>query len=178
MIRPFLIGLSALALTACAPPAGPRDVEAGPKDIDGYSLASEIVHRSQPGPPSTVPGQCWTHTTLPAVIETVSEHVETAPGVFRSVTDQRIVQNSRDIWFRSPCPATMTADFIASLQRALKARGLYNAPLTGEMDGPTRRAVRRYQAPLGLDTDKLSLGAARELGLATYSLWDLRHQDD
>lgn len=178
MIRPFLIGLSALTLVACAPAMGAHDVETGPKDIDGYSLASEIVSWNQPGPPSTVPGDCWTHTTLPAVIETVTEHSETAPGVFQSVTDQKIVRNRRKVWFRSPCPAQMTPDFIASLQRALKARGLYSAPLTGAMDALTLRAVRRYQAALGLDSDKLSLGAARELGLATYSLWDLRHRDD
>lgn len=178
MIRPILIGLSALCLSACVPATGQPDVDKGPKDIDAYSLASEIVTRTQPGPPSTIPGECWTQTTLPAVIETTTEHVETAPGVFDSVSNQQIVRNRRKIWFRSPCPAQMTPDFIASLQRALKARGLYNLPLTGEMDAPTLAAVHRYQAALGLDTDKLSLGAARELGLVTYSLWDLQHNDD
>ena len=61
----------------------------------------------------------------------------------------------------------MTVDFIASLQRALKARGLYLLPLTGQMDMPTRAALRRFQADRGLDSDRLSLRAARELGLVT-----------
>lgn len=190
MIRTVLTGLCVLALCACAAPGTPfggltggqmrgqADIEKGPKDIDGYSLKDEIVMRSEPGPPSTVPGECWIHTTLPAVIETVTQHNETAPGVFQSVSTQQILQNQRRVWFRTPCPAQMTPDFIASLQRALKARGLFTAPLTGVMDPPTKAAVRRYQSALGLDSDQLSLGAARQLGLAAYSLWDLTHNDD
>lgn len=178
MIRHVLIGLVALPLTACAPQPGTPDVEKGPRDIDAYSLATELVTRTQPGPPSTVPGECWVHETLPAVIETITEHAQTAPGTFETVTRQEIVRNRRLVWYRTPCPAEMTPDFVASLQRALKARGLYTAPLTGEMDGATRQAVRRYQAPLGLDSNVLSLGAARQLGLASYSLWDLKHNQD
>lgn len=187
MIRHFLTGLClsglvALGLAACAPvpgvPDGAQDVQKGPGEIDGYSLAPEIVTRAEPGPPSTIPGECWAHDVLPAVIETVTEHVETTPGVFTTVTRQQIVHDSRPVWFRAPCPAQMTPDFIASLQRALKARGLYRAPLTGAIDGVTRHAVRRYQAALGLDSAKLSLGAARQLGLAAYSLWDLKHNAD
>ncbi|WP_102224999.1 peptidoglycan-binding domain-containing protein [Acidimangrovimonas sediminis] len=178
MIRPFLIGLMALGLAACTGAPGERDVERGPGDIDGYSLASEIVTRTEPGPPSTVPGECWTHTTLPAVIQTTTEHVETAPGVFSTVSHQQIVRQRRKVWFRSPCPAQMTPEFIASLQRALKARGLYTLPLTGRMDAPTRKAVGRYQSSLGLDSDILSTGAARQLGLEAYSLWDLKQNLD
>ena len=187
MIRPFLTGLCltgvlALGLSACTPtpvvPNGTRDVQTGPGDIDGYSLAPEIVTRTDPGPPSTIPGECWAHDVLPAVIETVTEHAETTPGVFTTVTRQKIVHDSRAVWFRAPCPTQETPDFVASLQRALKARGLYDAPLTGVMDGITHHAVRRYQAPLGLDSGKLSLGAARQLGLSAYSLWDLKHNKD
>jgi len=59
----------------------------------------------------------------------------------------------------------MTPEFTATLQRALKARGFYLLPLTGVMDGPTRDAIRRYQHSRGLDSDHLSLAAARELGI-------------
>ena len=38
------------------------------------------------------------------------------------------------------------------------------------MDRLTRRAVRAYQAPLGLDSGILSLAAARKLGLAVVDV--------
>ncbi len=116
------------------------------------------------------------------VIETVSEQVLVsperrgddgrviAPAAFHSETRQKIVQEREEIWFRTPCQTEMTVEFIASLQRALKARGLYVMPLTGQMDMPTRAALRRFQAERGLESDRLSLAAARELGLVTADL--------
>jgi peptidoglycan hydrolase-like protein with peptidoglycan-binding domain len=68
----------------------------------------------------------------------------------------------------------LTEDFVSSLQRALSARGLYSGPISGRMDRQTRRGVRNYQAPLGLDSGILSLAAARKLGLAVIDV----SQDD
>jgi peptidoglycan hydrolase-like protein with peptidoglycan-binding domain len=79
------------------------------------------------------------------------------------------VQDRAQVWFPAPCAADMTLDLIATLQRALKARGFYLLPLTGVYDAPTMAAVRRYQAGRGLDSPKLSLGAARELGIVATS---------
>ena len=59
----------------------------------------------------------------------------------------------------------MTPEFISSVQRALDVRGFYSGALTGRMDARTLRAVRKYQAPQGLDSSVLSLAAARKLGL-------------
>ena len=121
----------------------------------------------------------------PAVIETVTEQVvvtpETrgedgrvlTPATYRTDTRTRIVQDREEVWFRAPCPAEYTVDFVASLQRALKARGFYLLPLTGELDAGTRDAVRRYQAERGLDSPRLSLAAARELGLLPTALEEL-----
>jgi peptidoglycan hydrolase-like protein with peptidoglycan-binding domain len=92
------------------------------------------------------------------------------PASFRSVTQQKIVQDRRDVWFQTPCDDQMTVGFIASLQRALKARGLYRAPITGVMDRTTAEAVRQYQAARGLDSPVLSLAAARDLGIAAADL--------
>jgi len=61
----------------------------------------------------------------------------------------------------------LTPDFVASLQRALAARGIYAGVVNGQMDAPTRRAIRRYQKPKGPDSDVLSLATAQELGLVT-----------
>ena len=157
--------------------------QAGVPEAPGRAdLSSELVRLSVPGPPKGPDGACWVSDVTPMVIETVTEQVMVsgekrasdgalvAPAVFRSEARQKIVQEREEIWFRSPCPAEMTVDFVASLQRALKARGLYVLPLTGEMDTATRAALRRFQAERGLESDRLSLSAARELGLITVDL--------
>jgi len=170
----FPLGISALcgalALTACQSAYAP----AAPAHAD---LRAELVLRSEPGPPPGPDGLCWGTDVTPAVIETVTDQEEVEPATFaeggtmltpasyRSVTHQKIVQDRAEVWFRAPCPAMMTADFIATLQRALKARGLYRLALTGVMDAPTRDAIRRFQAPLGFDSPVLTLAAARDLGL-------------
>lgn len=67
--------------------------------------------------------------------------------------------------FAVPCPDQMTGDFTASLQRALIVRGYHEGAATGVMDEETAQAIRRFQRPRGLDSDILSLDAARALGL-------------
>lgn len=128
-------------------------------------------------PPAQPEGACWGHDTIPAVIETVTETVLsqpelrdatgkiTRPASYDSFAHQRLLHDRETLWLRTPCPEDLTPDTIATLQRALKARGYFTTPLTGVMDGPTQVAVRRYQADHGLDTPVLTLTAARALGL-------------
>jgi peptidoglycan hydrolase-like protein with peptidoglycan-binding domain len=59
-------------------------------------------------------------------------------------------------------------EFIGSLQRALKSRGLYRGTLTGVMDAKTKKSVRWFQKRHGLNSNILSLEAARQLGLVSY----------
>jgi hypothetical protein len=133
------------------------------------------------GPPDADPNACYGREVTPAVIETVTEQVMLQPpqisstgevrepGVFVTETRQRIVEERRELWFETPCQAEADPEFIASLQRALAARGHYRGPVSGVMDARTRRAVRAYQEPQGLDSAILSLAAARQLGIA---IWD------
>jgi len=142
-------------------------------------LADEVLRTS---PPVGDTNTCWAAEVSPAIIETVTDQSivtpeirdaagqVVAPATFRSTTRQRIVQDRDAVWFRAPCPAQMTVDFIATLQRALKARGLYNQPLTGVMDLTTTEAIRRFQTERGLDSRQLSLAAAKELGLVSTEL--------
>ena len=177
-ISPFF-GLSAVLclcglLAACQP--------TGVKPPGQASLSREVVRLKGDGPPPSEPGECWASSVTPAVIETISEQVLVSeevrdasgaviePASFRTRTQQRMVQEREELWFRAPCPEEQTVQFIASLQRALKARGLYLLPVTGEMTAETAEAVRRFQAERGLDSPILSLGAARELGLVATSL--------
>lgn len=170
MPRTALCLILALALMGCQAGLPPRD---GPG-----SLARELVTKTGPTPPSAGEDTCWADDVTPAIIETVTEQVlvqaevldagglVTTPAIFETRSSQRIVQDRRDVWFRTPCDAVLTLDFVGSLQRALKARGVYTGPLTGQFDPLTRRAIRQYQEPLGIDSERLSLAAARSLGIA------------
>lgn len=178
MQNPLSLGLVlALILGGCT---GAR-VEAPGQAL----LSREVVRLKGDGPPPAPKGECWASSMTPAVIETVTEQVVVSeevrdaagavatPASFRTKTSQRIVQDREVVWFRAPCPQDQTVQFVASLQRALKARGLYLLPVTGEMDAGTAEAVRRFQAERGLDSPVLSLAAARELGISATALEDL-----
>lgn len=161
MMKRFLLG-GVLLLAACQDAARPEAPARA-------NLAAELRGGAQA--PETKPGECWGKDTTPAIFETVTEQVTVPAGDaaagqgYQTVTHQKMVQDRRTVWFRVPCPDLLTLDFVATLQRALKARGLYTLPLSGALDGPTGEAVRRFQAPLGLDSPILSLAAARDLGI-------------
>ncbi|MDD7969818.1 peptidoglycan-binding domain-containing protein [Roseinatronobacter alkalisoli] len=85
----------------------------------------------------------------------------------------RAAQNSdiiEEVAFRVPCPEQMTTDFIATLQRALNARGHYDGPINGRTDGQTRAAVQKFQRAQGFDSPILTLDTAQHLGLLPVEL--------
>ncbi len=155
-----------LTLGACAP-----------KETATTDLSAALLPAGDGTPPVDPKGACWERAVTPAVIETVTEQVlatperrgpdgsVTVPASFRTETRQSIVAERREVWFETPCAAVVDAEFLATLQRALKARGLYLAPLTGVLDTPTRTAIRAWQRPRGLDSDVLALASARALGI-------------
>ena len=148
MLRPFaLIALTAL-LAACQPSSEPE------------------VRRAEPAPaamqtPITEGAGCWATDRIPAQTETV---FDTAANGTRSPREV-VLRPAEDRRFAVPCAEEMTAELIASLQRALAARGHYAGPISGTLDAATTEGVRRFQAPLGLDSGVLTLDAARHLGL-------------
>jgi hypothetical protein len=160
-----------LAATACQPSAIEAPTPRG--DLSDGLIRLDGSRPPEDGPP----GACWDRYTLPTVIETVTDQVLVTPeergpdgaivrpAVFRTESSQQIVQERAQVWFRAPCIAEQTVAFVATLQRALKARGLYNAPINGIFDPTTAEAVRRYQASRGFDSPRLTLAAARELGI-------------
>lgn len=161
--------LAGLWLAACGNPI-PVDAPA-PEDLAGEAI------QTLAGQPSLPQGACWGHDTIPAMIETVTETVldqpeqrdkdgkVTRPASYSSTSKQRMVHDRAEVYIRTPCYDQLTPDTIATLQRALKARGYYQLPLSGELDPATMTAIRRYQADHGLDTPVLSLKAAEALGL-------------
>ena len=175
--------LVGLCLAACG---NPIPVEA-PQTGD---LSAELIHLNHPGPPggseSGPQGTCWASDITPAAFETTTEQTlatpevrdaagnVTTPASYRTVSKLKMLRDRNEVWFKTPCAPDLTPDFIATLQRALKARGLYLLPLTGVMDAATSEAVRRYQASRGFDSPVLTLTATRELGIVATALSDLK----
>ena len=164
---------SAGALAVLAACDGPANLAA---PLPGLGEPA-LVQTYEQAPPGAPEGSCWGKDVTPAVIETVTERVLVQPAqvladgtvlsvpIYKLETRQQIVKERRELWFQTPCEDQLTPDFIASLQRALAARGHYRGAITGMMDARTRHAVRRFQAPQGLDSAILSLSGARKLGL-------------
>lgn len=166
MIQPLpALLIAACSLTAC--------------DATSPAVEPRLVRTSTIAPPGAEPGTCWGKHVAPAIVETATEQVQvqpaeirndgsvTRPAIYKTETRQAIVRERVDTWFETPCADVQTAEFIATLQRALKARGLFRGSVTGQMDARTRAAIRRYQSPQGLDSSILSLAAARKLGLVS-----------
>lgn len=120
-------------------------------------------------PDGAAPGTCWAKQIKPAVIETSqTQSVLTGDAgetIYQTETMQTIVEERQEVWFQVPCRRVITEDFIKAVQRSLQARGLYRGPITGVMDQRTAKAIGIYQRPLGIESQVLSLLAAKELGL-------------
>lgn len=140
----------------------------------GKLSAFQIVQSAPEGAP---PGSCWGNRVSPAIIETVEREslvqpaqVSTdgriqAPAIYRKESRQEIVRERQEVWTEIVCIPQFTEDFVASLQRALAARGYYRGEATGLLDNRTRTAIRKFQNDDGFSEAILTLDAARKLGL-------------
>lgn len=182
-----IVGVSALilgglTLTACETTAPPIAL---PKVATTDRFEVQTTE-----PDDTQSGKCWGKDTTPALVETVTEQVlirppgpviapspdgaptyttVQSPAVYDTQTHQKIITQRADFWFEVPCPAQIDSAFIATLQRALKSRGLFRGVVTGVIDQRTLKAVRWYQKPHGLDSTTLSMEGARQLGIIAYA---------
>ncbi|WP_121634591.1 peptidoglycan-binding domain-containing protein [Tropicibacter alexandrii] len=169
MIRPLAPLIAMASLAACAAPE---------------SVARADMAPSGP-PPMAEPardGKCYAHETIPAIYEHVMGEVQVVqaeiapdgtvlrPPIYRRAPVPRIVRPRSEMTFEAPCPEQVTQDFVASLQRALGARGYFSGNVTGWLDAPTTAAIRRYQRDRGLESAQLSLETARALGLIAVEL--------
>ncbi|MCA2009916.1 peptidoglycan-binding protein [Cereibacter sphaeroides] len=131
------------------------------------SSAPEPATRAEPAPeagrPATIPDNaCWTTDRIPAVTETTF----VPSGADATLAPQeQVIAPAQDRLFAVLCPEQVTEDFIASLQRALTARGHYGGAIDGEWGPELAEAVRGYQSTQGLNSNILSLEAAQRLGL-------------
>ncbi len=161
--------ISSLLLAACETATMPQS-----------QSETTLISTPGEGPPDARPGACYGKDVTPATIEVVTEQTLItpariapdgaiiSPAVYDTLTHQAIIESRKEFFFEVPCPEMMTTDFITSLQRALKARGLYRGRLSGVMDERTKRAIRKFQIPAGLNSSILTMDTARQLGLAAY----------
>lgn len=147
-------GLAILALTGCTLQSG----------LVGYG--------GEEKPEGAAPGTCWAKQIKPAVVQTTRTQSilsgENGASIYQTETSQSIIEERQEVWFEVPCRRVMTEEFIKALQRALKARGQYQGPITGVMDERTAKGVRLFQAPMGIDSQILSMAAAQQLGLIAF----------
>lgn len=125
--------------------------------------------------------------TLPGAA--MAQQVETSRALITPAQIDLVQTNARKCWarygtdggqprngvitetaFRVPCPEQMTPDLIATLQRALQARGQYDGPITGRADPKTRAALQAFQRAGGFDSPILTLDTAQRLGLLPIEL--------
>lgn len=109
---------------------------------------------------------CYDIVELPVAND--SERAAEAGGRGDISNRNGIASGQQEIRIETPCPDEMTNVLVASLQRALAARGHYAGRATGVMDDATRAAVKSYQTEQGLPSASLSVETARELGLIAY----------
>jgi len=168
---PALAVLLALLLAGC---------DSAPFEVP--DIGNEVTQLRASAPPGAPDGTCWSRDFTPAEIVTITEQTLVEPpetredgqvlstAIYHTETRQEIVKEREEIWFRTPCPAELTPEFVASLQRALAARGLYRGEINGELDAQTGAAIRAIQRPEGLDSATLSLAVARRLGLSVVEI--------
>jgi hypothetical protein len=171
-VKPWLAASAVLILVGCNSGMLPAVARLNEPEIVS-------THSATP-PPGMDQESCFGQDATPAIIETVTEQIMLQPAeidingqvlypaVYKTETHQAIIRERRELWFETPCSPDLTPDFVASVQRALAARGFYTGPINGEMTKRTRHAIRAFQKPQGLDSAILSKAAARQLGLVAY----------
>ncbi len=154
------------ALAACAPIE--RPAPASP-------TAEPIIQQEQIETQSD--GRCYAFDPGPDRFTTVTQQVMivpevrddagkvTQPAVFRN-EDRRVrVPPETVTRFEVVCPQSLSQSFVASLQRALSARGAYQGQINGRLDQTTQSAIRAFQTTSGRHSAILAVKTAQSLGL-------------
>ncbi|MEO0357736.1 MAG: peptidoglycan-binding domain-containing protein [Pseudomonadota bacterium] len=171
-----MTALGAVGLVACAPIP----------DFRGNFVEPSVVGVVDQGPMDAPDGTCWGRDETPATVETRTQIILKSPeqrtpdgtvvrqATYETIQSQRIVDAREDIWFETPCPDQIDAEFVMALQRALAVRGYFQEDASGIVDAATVASIRAFQQTLDLNSGQLSLVAARRLGLVAYSREDIR----
>ena len=164
--RPISLALCAALLASCQQP----QPEVAPDQVSRAEADSPEVTETPEGQ------RCYGTKVIPAEYGHVMGQVQVVqaeraadgtiinPPVYRNQPVPKLIKPRSEQRFEIPCPEQMTPEFIATVQRALFARGYYKGRITGTMDSATKAAVLHYQQRNGLDSDILTIDSARALG--------------
>ena len=174
LLRTFCLA-AALGAAACTPLDTGEDEQR--PDFNTMGLGDDDSRPAPGGGCVATERTDPTYKEVPRQVEVIpaeygADGVLVNPPVYRNTSVRQIDQEGTVLRFPAPCPPVYTPEFIASVQRALAARGLYSGAITSQLDQGTRAAIRRYQSARGLDSDKLALETARDLGLVAVELED------
>jgi peptidoglycan hydrolase-like protein with peptidoglycan-binding domain len=88
-----------------------------------------------------------------------------SPAQYETTRTQTITKTRSVTKIDAVCPEDMTPEFIASLQQAFQARGLFSSTITGSIDTSTRSAILNFQTVRGVASATVMNATAQELGL-------------
>ena len=99
-------------------------------------------------------------------LATEASEVRTAiPAEYTTITKVNRATKERLEWKRVLCRTNMTDGINKKIQEALKAEGVYNGPIDGQISNGTRAAMKRFQESKGLATGGITLQALEALGV-------------
>ena len=113
--------------------------------------------------PAEISTQVKTRLVQPEKRNTAGQLV--SPAQYETTRTQTITKARSITKIDAVCPEALTPEFIASLQRAFKALGLFSSTITGSMDNSTRRAILNFQTVRGVKSAIVMKATAQELGL-------------
>ncbi len=157
--------LLSFGLAACGAVSSPPMPEASPTVIKQGAIETAAN------------GRCFAIDTGPERTESIVEEVLTLPeqrdadgtvlrpAIYRQEERDVLVPINDPVRFEVVCPQIYSQSFVASLQRALSARGAYSGAANGLLDGATQNAILLYQTARGRHSAQLSVATAREFGL-------------
>ena len=152
-----------IALSACgqtAPVAVPEAPAIQQGDIE--TMADGRCFASDPGKMVT---QVVVNRVLVEPEVTGDDGTVIQPAIFRDIESEVLVPAGPPTRFEVICPQNLSQSFVASLQRALSARGAYLGDINGRLDDRTRNAILAYQSSQGRQSANLSIETAINFGL-------------
>ena len=116
--------------------------------------------------PAEISTQVKTRLVQPEKHNTAGQLV--LPEQYETIRTQTITKPRSVTKIDAVCPEDLTPKFIASLQRAFQAHGVFFSTITGAMDTPTRRAILNFQTARGVESATVMKATAQELGLVVF----------
>ena len=98
-------------------------------------------------------------------VEPARSETITHPAIYKDVTRQNIKRGAEPVWLEVLCERNANPALVRDVQKALKARGYFQGPVTGTLGQQTIQAMQKFQADQGLAQGQVSMESVRALGI-------------